>query len=104
MQMMQIMRDQVAATLISPLRRRDRGSAIGDAGARFAEFSKSLLQGEEARDGRQTPGVRESVESSVAAEPRLSKRAMSNVTAIQASSTENDARVVIMLDDAVQYG
>jgi N-acetylmuramoyl-L-alanine amidase/type II secretory pathway predicted ATPase ExeA len=104
MEMMQIMRDQVAATLISSLRQRDRGSAIGDAGARFAEFSKSLPQGEEAGDGRQTPGVRESVESSVAAEPRLNKRAMSNVTAIQASSTENDARVVIMLDDAVQYG
>lgn len=103
MQMMQIMRDQVAATLISPLRRTDRRSAIGDARARFAEFSKSSQRGEEAVDGRQTPGVRESTESSEAAEPRLSKRAMSNVTAIQVSSTENDARVVIMLDDAVQY-
>jgi N-acetylmuramoyl-L-alanine amidase/type II secretory pathway predicted ATPase ExeA len=103
MEMMQIMRDQVAATLTSPLRRRDRGSAIGDAAARFAEFSKSLLQDEEAGDGRQSPGVRESAESSEAAEPRLSKRAMPNVTAIQASSTESDARVVIMLDDAVQY-
>src|SRR3984893_2351652 len=88
MEMMQIMRDQVAATWISPLRRSDRGSAIGDAGARFAEVSKSLPRGEEARDGRQTRGVGESVESSVAAEQRLSKRAMSNVTAIQASSTE----------------
>lgn len=103
MQMMQITRDQVAAALSSPLGHRDRGSAIGDARARFAEFSKSLLQGEEAGDGRQTPGVRESAESSEAAEPRLSKRAMSNVTAIQVSSTESDARVVIMLDDAVQY-
>lgn len=103
MQMMQITRDQVAAALISPLRPRDRGSAIGNARARFAEFSKSLLQGEEAGDGRQTPGLREPGESSEAAEPRLSKRAMSNVTAIQVSSTESDARVVIMLDDAVQY-
>src|SRR5438309_3584595 len=102
MEMMQIMGDQMAATLISPLRRKDRGSAISDAGARFAEFSKSLLQREEADDGRQTPGVRESA-SREAVEPRLSKRAMPNVTAIQASSTENDARVVIMLDDAVQY-
>jgi len=97
-EMMQIMRDQVTATLISPLRRSDRGSAIGD-----AEFSKSLVQRAEADDGRQTPGARESAESSGAAEPRLSKRAMPNVTAIQASSTENDAQVVIMLDDAVQY-
>jgi N-acetylmuramoyl-L-alanine amidase/type II secretory pathway predicted ATPase ExeA len=103
MQMMQITRDQVVAALISPLGHRDRGSAIGGARARFAEFSKSLLEGEELGDGRQTPGVRESTGSSEAAEPRLSKRAMSNVTAIQVSSTESDARVVIMLDNAVQY-
>jgi len=102
-EMMQIMRNQVTATLISPLRRRDRGSAIGEAGARFAKFSKSLVQREEAADGRQTPGVRESAKSGEAVEPRLTERGMPNVTAIQTSSAENDARVVVMLDDAVQY-
>jgi N-acetylmuramoyl-L-alanine amidase len=69
----------------------------------LAEFSKSLVQREEADDGRQTPGVRESAESREAVEPQLSERGMPNVTAIQASSAENDARVVVMLDDAVQY-
>ena len=102
-EMMQIMRDQVTATLISPLRHRDRGRAIGNAGARFAESSKSLVQREEADDGWQKLGVRGSAESREAVEPRLSERGMPNVTAIQASSAENDARVVVMLDDAVQY-
>ena len=89
--------------MISPLRHRDLGSAIGGAGARFVEFSKSLMQGEEADDGRQTPDVRESAESGAAAEPQLSERGMPNVTAIEASSAENDARVVVVLDDPVQY-
>ncbi|MGD1213291.1 MAG: N-acetylmuramoyl-L-alanine amidase [Candidatus Acidiferrales bacterium] len=101
--MMQRVHDRVTATLISPLRRGDRGGAIGAAKARFAEFSKGLLQREEADNGRQTPGVRESAESREAIEPQLSERGTPNVTAIQASSAENDARVVVMLDDAVQY-
>ena len=102
-EMMQRMRDQVTTTLISPLRLRDLGSAIGGAGARFVESSKSLMQDEEADDGRQTPDVWESAESGAAAEPQLSERGMPNVTAIQASSAENDARVVVVLDDPVQY-
>jgi len=102
-EMMQIMRDQVTAALISPLRHRDRGSAIGNERVRLAEFSKSQVQSEEAGDGRQTPGVREALESGETFEPRLSEGTTPNVTAIQASSTENDARVVVMLDNAVQY-
>ena len=77
-EMMLVMRDQVTAT-------------------------KNLVQREKADDGRQTPGVRESAESRKAVETRLSERGMPNVTAIQTSSAENDARVVVMLDDAVQY-
>jgi N-acetylmuramoyl-L-alanine amidase len=102
-EMMQIMRDQVTATLISPLRQWHRGNASGDARARFAEFSKSLVERQQSDDRRQTPGVRESAESRETVEPRLSERGMPNVTAIQASSAENDARVVIMLDNAVQF-
>jgi N-acetylmuramoyl-L-alanine amidase/type II secretory pathway predicted ATPase ExeA len=102
-EMMRIVRGQVTATLISSLRRRDRGTAIGDAGARFAEFSESLAQREEADDGRQTPRIRESAESREAAEPRLSEQDFPNVTAIRASSTQTDAQVVVMLDNVVEY-
>jgi N-acetylmuramoyl-L-alanine amidase len=102
-EMMEIVRGQVTASLISPLRRRDLGSAIGRAEARFAAFSKSLVRREDADNGGQTPGVRESAESTETAQPRLGERGIPNVTAIQASSAENDARVVVMLDDAVQY-
>jgi len=76
--MMHVMRDQVTAT-------------------------KSLVQREKTDDGRQTPGVRESAEGREAVEPRIRERGMPNVTAVQTSSTEGDARVVVMLDGAVQY-
>jgi N-acetylmuramoyl-L-alanine amidase len=98
-----IIRNQVTATLISPLRRFDRGSASGEVRARFAEFPKNLVERQEAADGRQMPGVREAVENTGGVEPQLSERGIPNVTAIQASSAENDARVVIMLDNAVQF-
>jgi len=65
--------------------------------------AESLVQHKTAHDGRQSPVVRESAQSSFAVASPLSPRAMPNVTAIQASSAQNDARVVIMLDDAVQY-
>ena len=77
-EMMQVMRDQVTAT-------------------------KSLVQSGKADIGRQTLGVRESAESRATVEPRLSERGMPNVAAIETSSTESDARVVVMLDDVVQY-
>jgi N-acetylmuramoyl-L-alanine amidase/type II secretory pathway predicted ATPase ExeA len=89
--MMQKTRDQGTANLISTLFHRDRGSAIGDAGARFAEFLKSTGQREEADHGRQTTGGSESEERGEAVEPSLSERGMPKVTAIQASSLENDA-------------
>ncbi len=96
---MRTTRDRVTASLLSMARRSDRSGVI--AAARFMEFSRSLVRRKEADDGRQTPGVRESTESRKVVEP--DERGMPNVTAIQASSTENDARVVVMLDDAVQY-
>jgi N-acetylmuramoyl-L-alanine amidase/type II secretory pathway predicted ATPase ExeA len=77
-EMMQIMHDQVTAT-------------------------NSRMQREKPDEGLETPSVRESAGSREAVEPQLSGRGMPNVIAIQASSTENDARVVVMLDDPLQY-
>jgi N-acetylmuramoyl-L-alanine amidase/type II secretory pathway predicted ATPase ExeA len=102
-EMMRMMRDQMTATWILPGSREDRGSAIGDAGAGFAELSTSLVQRDEPGEGRQSPGMRDSAESRGGVEPRTSERGIRNVTAIQASSAENDARVVVMVDDALQY-
>jgi N-acetylmuramoyl-L-alanine amidase/type II secretory pathway predicted ATPase ExeA len=99
----QIMRDHLTARLISPLRQWHRGSASGGAGARFAQFSKSLVERRAASDGRQASGVLEAVGSTGTVEPLLNERGVPNVTAIQASSAANDARVVILLDNAVQF-
>ena len=64
--MLQIMRDQVTAT-------------------------KRLVQREEADHGRQTTGVSKSAKSGEVVQTSLSERGMPKVTAIQASSSENDA-------------
>jgi N-acetylmuramoyl-L-alanine amidase len=65
--------------------------------------TKSLLQHKMGSDGRQTTGVRGSAESGKSTEPRVNESSMPYVTAIQTSSAESDARVVVMLEDAVQY-
>ena len=65
--------------------------------------TKSLIQRKLGDDGRQTTGVRRSAESGKPAGPEVNESGMPNVTAIQASSAESNARVVVMLDDAVQY-
>jgi N-acetylmuramoyl-L-alanine amidase/type II secretory pathway predicted ATPase ExeA len=87
-EMTQIMRDQVAATKSLVLNERVR---------------REKVQREEAGGGRQTPVVQESAKIGEAIEPLPSERGTPNITAIQASSGENDARVVIMLDDTVRY-
>ena len=69
----QTISDKVTATLISPLRQWNRGSASGDARYRFAEFSKSLVESQEVDDGRQTPGVRGAGENTRAVEPQPSE-------------------------------
>lgn len=48
-------------------------------------------------------GARESPDTRPTAESKKNGREMSNVTAINASSTGNDSQVVVMLDGAVQY-
>jgi N-acetylmuramoyl-L-alanine amidase/type II secretory pathway predicted ATPase ExeA len=102
-EIMQIVRIQATASVISPLPPSDRGSAFGHAEARFVEFSKSLVRRKVAEGGEQTTGVRESAENVDAAQPTQGERGVPNVTAVQASSAENNARVIVMLGDAVQY-
>ena len=75
--MMQAVRNQVAAT-------------------------KNLIERKIGDGGGQTSVVREAA-SGVSSESQMSKSGMPYVTAIQTSGTESDARVVVMLDDAVEY-
>jgi N-acetylmuramoyl-L-alanine amidase/type II secretory pathway predicted ATPase ExeA len=100
---MQIIRDRVTAALRSPLLHTHRASVTGDENAKSIEFSESPVQSEEGDDERQSSGVQEVAENGRALDPRLSEEAVPSVTAIQASSTENDARVVVTLDDAVKF-
>jgi N-acetylmuramoyl-L-alanine amidase/type II secretory pathway predicted ATPase ExeA len=93
----QIVRDHLAQRLISPLRQWGRGS--GGTGARFADLSRSLV----GRNQAQEPGVRVTAQNAGVVEPQRAEPRVPNVTAIQASSAANDARVVILLDNAVQF-
>jgi N-acetylmuramoyl-L-alanine amidase/type II secretory pathway predicted ATPase ExeA len=102
-EMMQGKREQRTATFISALFHRDRGSADGHEGSKFEELSKSRAQREEANDRRQATNVSESAGSREGVAPQLIERSTPKVTSIQASSAEKDARVVVMLDDAIQY-
>ncbi|MFI5096920.1 MAG: N-acetylmuramoyl-L-alanine amidase [Candidatus Acidiferrales bacterium] len=65
--------------------------------------TKNLIQRKLGDDGRQTTGVWGPAESGKSAGPRVNESSRPNVTGIQTSSAESDARVVVMLDDAVQY-
>ncbi len=76
--MMQAMRDQVAAT-------------------------RNLIESKIGDDGGRSAGKRESAAGDEAGGARTNASGMPYVTAIQTSSTESGARVVVMLDDAVQY-
>ena len=65
--------------------------------------TRNVVQREAAGRASQTSGTQESAESREAIESRINERGMPSVTAIRASSTDNDAQVVVILDDAVQY-
>jgi N-acetylmuramoyl-L-alanine amidase/type II secretory pathway predicted ATPase ExeA len=65
--------------------------------------TKSLLAHKMGKEVKQTAGVQELAASGVSSGPRMSASGMPYVTAIQTSGTENAARVVVMLEDAVQY-
>ena len=77
-EMMQAMRNQVAAT-------------------------KSLIERKMGNEERQITEAQVSAASGKSGGPGTSHSSMPYVTAIQTSGTESDARVVVMLDDAVQY-
>ncbi len=76
--MMQAMRKEVAAT-------------------------RNLLVRKMGNEAKQTTGVQQSAASGGISAPLGNQSGMPYVTAIQTSGTENDARVVVMLEDAVQY-
>ena len=76
---------------------------MGDENAKAIEFLESRLQSEEGDEERQSSGVQEVAQNGRTVEPQPSEEAVPSVTAIQATSTENDARVIVMLDDAVQF-
>jgi N-acetylmuramoyl-L-alanine amidase/type II secretory pathway predicted ATPase ExeA len=97
--MMGIVRRQVNAILISPLHRRARRS--GSAGS--PGLSQGPVQTEELDDRSQTPGFREVVDADQPTQLPRAERGMPDVTGIEVSSTQSDARVVVTLDDAVQY-
>jgi N-acetylmuramoyl-L-alanine amidase/type II secretory pathway predicted ATPase ExeA len=90
-----LVRGHVNAILISPLHRRPS--------AGFAELRESPVPSEEVDDRLQTAGIREVVGSDPSSQVPHRERGTPDVTAIQVSSTQNDARIVVMLDDAVQY-
>jgi N-acetylmuramoyl-L-alanine amidase/type II secretory pathway predicted ATPase ExeA len=65
--------------------------------------TKSLAQREQANDGLQAQGVLQSAANRYPVEPSSSVRGVPNVTAIQASNEQNDAHVVVLLDNPVQF-
>jgi len=91
----QVLRGQVTAgSLASPQGR----AAAGDS----SEISASAVQTEDVDFRLQMQGMGEA-DSGRAVEPGLSARGLSNVKAVQISSTANDARVVVILDDTIRY-
>jgi N-acetylmuramoyl-L-alanine amidase/type II secretory pathway predicted ATPase ExeA len=68
-----------------------------------ATLTNGSAQREEADSGRGIRGVRESPHNIVAVERPSNERGTPNVIAIQASSAQKDARVVVALDDSLRY-
>jgi N-acetylmuramoyl-L-alanine amidase/type II secretory pathway predicted ATPase ExeA len=100
--MMRTIRSQVTADLNS-LRRRNPGAAIRGAGGRIAEFSNGLVHRDEAGQHPQALEVRESEDGNAPLQSATTQRGVTNITAIQALSAGGAARVVVALDDALQY-
>jgi N-acetylmuramoyl-L-alanine amidase/type II secretory pathway predicted ATPase ExeA len=65
--------------------------------------TKSLAQREQANDGRQAQGVLQSAANRYPVESSSVVRGTPNITAIQASNSQNDAHVVVLLDSPVQF-
>jgi N-acetylmuramoyl-L-alanine amidase/type II secretory pathway predicted ATPase ExeA len=101
--MMRTVDGRVTATFLSLFGHANRRIAASDAIVRATEFSKSAVETEEVDDRLQTQGFQEVAKTDPIAEPRLGDGGMPDVTGIQVSSTQNDARIVVMLDAAVRY-
>lgn len=87
----------------SSFKHKDRVVAARGYSAGTFAFSPSPVQTEEVDDRLQTQGFPGGANADPSFEPRISDGGMPQVTGIDVASTENDARVVVMLDDAVQY-
>ena len=95
----QVLHGRAAAASVAS----SRISRVGDdAEVESARLARDAARAEDLDYRLQTRGMGD-VESSRAATPSAGVRGMSNVNRIQISSAEDDARVVVMLDSAVQY-
>jgi len=65
--------------------------------------TKSLAQREQANDGLQAQGVLQSAANRYPVESSSVVRGTPNITAIQASNSQNNAHVVVLLDSPVQF-
>jgi N-acetylmuramoyl-L-alanine amidase/type II secretory pathway predicted ATPase ExeA len=102
-ELMQMLRGGVTATF-DPLADQRSPSVGADASAaRPAAFSQSLVRTDEVDDRLQTQGIREAAEAGQLVELRPGERGTPTVNAIEVSNTESDARVVVLLDDMVEY-
>lgn len=64
---------------------------------------KTLLRSEDGDGGLQALHMRDSTSDGVVVEPSTSNRGTTSVTGIETSDTENDTRVVVTLDDSVEF-
>ena len=98
----------MAATFASLLSHGNHGiveaaSARSGAIAETAALPKSLVQSDPIDDRLQTQGFQDVAKVDPVPEPRLGGGGMPDVTGIQVSSTQSDARIVVALDDSVRY-
>lgn len=106
--MLRALHGRMTATFVSLFSQGNRGivhaSARSGAIAKTAVLPKSPVQIDEIDDRLQTQGFQDVAKVDPIPEPRLSSGGgMPDVTGIQVSSTQNDARIVVMLDNAVRY-
>jgi N-acetylmuramoyl-L-alanine amidase/type II secretory pathway predicted ATPase ExeA len=100
---MRALRDRVARAFVSRVGQRSRSAATGAESGRSAAFPESLVASEEVDYRLETHGVATEAGADQTLELRRGEPGTPNVNAIEISSSENDARVVVTLDDAVQY-
>ncbi len=65
--------------------------------------TKSLAQRERVNDGRQAQGALQSADNRYPVESSSGMHGVPNVTAIQASNSQTDAHIVVLLDNPVQF-